>query len=61
MEDLIDEEIEHGPVIDDVEDTEDYQETMEVIEEETVELYVECIITVFHFADDSPLKDTCDD
>ncbi|KAL4588864.1 hypothetical protein LXL04_001761 [Taraxacum kok-saghyz] len=35
MEDLIDEEIEHGPVIDDVEDTEDYQETMEVIEEET--------------------------
>ena len=36
MEDVIDEEIVYGRVIHDVEDTENYQETMEVIEEETL-------------------------
>ena len=36
MEDVTDEEIVYGPVIHDVEDTKNYQEIMEVIEEETL-------------------------
>ncbi|KAL4582906.1 hypothetical protein LXL04_007467 [Taraxacum kok-saghyz] len=53
MEDVIDEEIVYGPVIHDVEDTENYQETMEVIEEETL------LENISH--DKSPLIDTCND